>query len=961
MSQSKNETKKSTIKVTNSNVVTHMTSNGDYMEIDDDDLCLEELIIQDDPTPKHETPVVLKYREVYTLDEEFDREGLCQAITMLKYDLENFSVKQERLLPISKQPSDKTMPEQRTKTWLRKLETLRDSIQYTRNQITVTYRRPMLPIHICKKGESFGRATAVGLSSQTMPRKIRALLFGQLYQDVDCVNAHPTICVSLYPNRTPQLTKYVVNRKDWLKEVMDIHLVARDDAKTLFLTPLNSEKPVNFYKNWCKEQLDNDGTVIRKKLTEHQGLKKKYSKLAVEIVNLRRIVLADHPEFLFNTNKKNRKKTKNKKQEKKDHVGTYFNKWLCSEEAKAIQVVKTELEKQGFGVHSVIHDGCHKYGKEDANIQKINEALQKTWPMLEVKIKEFDMPEFPSNLQIEYRHAFNSCTPASQTKIVSLEEIYAALRRAAGVVYECEQDMWSAVDNVISKYMNKAVASLSENKPIVVQRLFGDFVVQNSVHNDGTSKIKAARLRQRKIDFKEVEFKKAKEMWNRYLSHSFKWNEYDAEGTAYLKKKTVHTLNRWYNDINANNYTKSVFNPNIDWIPSDHLNRYHGFAVEPSQLSFEECKKICEPWLDHIHKVWANGYDDHFDYIMAWLAHTVQCPWLKIGIAMVVLGEKRCGKGIIISKVLEIFGQHASEITQGEQATGNFNAALMDKVFISMNEASWGGNNKGLGVMRGLITDPSFQGTRKFKDSKPCKNFLDFIFSSNFMHVVCNKNGEQRYYIFRCSPKYSASSKTVSAKEKKDHMDAIANVPVSVVLKLLLNWQKPVSIDLKNPPYTEEQQEQTEHSMTTVQQYILACMRGNWPKNCVVTCGNCPGYDGSVYSREDRSIWGQYVDKERFYEGYRKMFARGTANTTPVNSTVFWKNVRGRPAEYACNLKLGPNNKNKVAELRVKWDETNDETNETISREKTVRCVTFPVLGECKAQFGELLDKNFVF
>jgi hypothetical protein len=191
-------------------------------------------------------------------------------------------------------------------------------------------------------------------------------------------------------------------------------------------------------------------------------------------------------------------------------------------------------------------------------------------------------------------------------------------------------------------------------------------------------------------------------------------------------------------------------------------------------------------------------------------------------------------------------------------------------------------------------------------------------------------------------------------------MDAIANVPVSVVLKLLLNWQKPVSIDLKNPPYTEEQQEQTEHSMTTVQQYILACMRGEWPKNCVVTCGN-PGYDGSVYSREDRSIWGQYVDKERFYEGYRKMFARGTANTTPVNSTVFWKNVRGRPAEYACNLKLGPNNKNKVAEPWVKWDETNDETNETISHKKKVRCVIFPVLGQCKAQFGELLDKNFVF
>ena len=905
----------------------------------DHTLDADQYFVDSDPTPKTTTPYSLKYKKVYTLKEEFEHEGVCIAITMLK----------KGLIKICKQPSDPTMPDQRVKTWIRKLESLRDNQRYSKGVISVKYRRPMLP-EGQKKGAMFGRANAVGLSSQTMPRSLRALLFGNLYQDVDMKNAHPTICVSLFPNYTTVLAQYVNNRDDWLTKVMNIHKVSRDDAKTLFLTPLNSKHPIQFYKNWCKVQLDNDDSVIRKALIPDQELNKKYTSLGREIITLRRVVLGRHQEFVFNTDKKTKKKKS--KRNKTDHVGTYFNKWLCSQESKAIMVVKYELEAQHAAVHSIIHDGCHKYGHATVDIQKINEALQKQWKLLEVKVKAFDMPTIPPNLVIERRHPFNSCLPASQTDIMTPGDIHEKLHNAAQIVYESEKDIHAAVKAINCDFMNLAFARLSEKKPVIVQRLYGKYVEQNNVHNDGTKKNSSAHLRQRLVEYMPRSKMDATKIFARNFYHSFKYEVEDAEGKKYLKKINIDALSKWYDDISANDYTKCVFNPNIGQLPADHLNRYAGYAVEPSGKSFEECKKLCAPFLSHIHEVWANGEEEHFQYIMAWLSHTVKYPWLKIGIAMVILGEKRCGKGIIIAFLLAIFGQHASEITQGEHATGNFNAALMDKVFISMNESSWGGKQSSLGVMRGMITDPSMQGTRKGIDTETIKNFLDFIFSSNFLHAVCNKLGEQRYYITRCSSKYSAMSKTVSPEDKKAHMDEIAAIPVPIVLKLLLCWKSPDNMNLKVPPFTNAQQEQTEHSMSTTQQYILGCMRGESPQRCVIVPSertiDANGKKTRIKGhRKDIDIWGNLVDKSIMYEHYTQKFSRRTANATPANDTQFWKNLRAMEAEYGCNLTLG-SDKGKDQEIKIE------------GFEKRVNCVRFPTLEEAKKQFKELCNEGFV-
>lgn len=922
--------KKDVYSRSNSDASTPMNSNKnvDPMSEDDSDSDYENC-----GESKKDIVHALKYQKVYTLEESFDRQGLCTAIAMLK----------QGLIQIGKQPSDKTMPDQRVKTWIQKLETLRDSNHF--DTFKVTYRRAKLPQGE-REGELFGRASAVGISSrvssQTMPRKIRALVVGSIHYDVDMVNAHPVLLCSMFPKLTPLLKEYVEFRADWLKEVMDTHGVERNDAKVLFLKPLNCANPLTFYWSWCQEQRDNDGSLIRKELCQDKRLKRKYRALAKEIIQVRKHVLKIHPEYVFKSVKVSERA---KKKNKVEHEGTYFNKWLCNEEQKAIQIVVKELKKQGLVVDAVIHDGCHivKENGRTADVATINAALQKTWPLLTVKVKPFDMPNIPSDLKPEMRHPFNSCAHGSQNQVVTCDEIQHELKSAASNTYASLDEVYNKLNDICANFINLAFSQLSNTKPIVVQRLYGDFVEQANVHNDGTRR-QYGRRKPRLVKYKEMTKTDAIAMTTKYMKHTFKYYDgLDDDGNPYINKKTFHALSYWYDSMSSNEYSDSVFNPDINNLPNDHLNRYAGYACEPSDLSFEECKEICAPWTAHVFEVWANNNREHYEYIITWLAHTVQFPHLKIGIGMVVLGEKRCGKGIIINFLLKIFGQHAAEITQGNHATGNFNAALIDRVLISMNEAVWGGDSKALGALRGMITDDSFMGTRKCKDTKAMKNFLDFLFSSNFDHVVCNKNGEQRYCFTRCNPKYSAQSKAVTAEEKTKHMDEIAAIPVPVVLKMLLNWPMPENkrMYLKRPPFTEAEQQQTECSMSTVQKYVLSCLRGSWPRNCVIIPLTKDDDGRKIEAhREDIEIWGQLVDKNKLFDHYKETY-KGTANGMIKDASVFWRYLRADQGEFGCNLSFGKNQQPKVYN-------------------KNEQCIQFPTLEEAKKQFLELCRNGFV-
>lgn len=85
---------------------------------------------------------------------------------------------------------------------------------------------------------SKGRLFAKGLSYQGITRNIRHTLAHHIYDDIDMVNAAPTMMQQYCKKNNipcPMLTRYVTYRDKWLKEIMEFHNIDRNRAKKLIL------------------------------------------------------------------------------------------------------------------------------------------------------------------------------------------------------------------------------------------------------------------------------------------------------------------------------------------------------------------------------------------------------------------------------------------------------------------------------------------------------------------------------------------------------------------------------------------------------------------------------------------------------------------------------------------------------------------------------------------------------
>ena len=76
----------------------------------------------------------------------------------------------------------------------------------------------------------------LAVTAQGMPRDLRAACLPFLH-DIDLKACHPSILASkarLFGVAVPELDRYVTHTDDCRQQVMELHNVSKDDAKTLF-------------------------------------------------------------------------------------------------------------------------------------------------------------------------------------------------------------------------------------------------------------------------------------------------------------------------------------------------------------------------------------------------------------------------------------------------------------------------------------------------------------------------------------------------------------------------------------------------------------------------------------------------------------------------------------------------------------------------------------------------------
>jgi Family of unknown function (DUF5906)/Primase C terminal 2 (PriCT-2) len=155
-------------------------------------------------------------------------------------------------------------------------------------------------------------------------------------------------------------------------------------------------------------------------------------------------------------------------------------------------------------------------------------------------------------------------------------------------------------------------------------------------------------------------------------------------------------------------------------LPNGNLNLWRGFGVEPKQGKWPLM-------FQHICHVLADGDRNAAEYILRWIAWSVQHPGELAEVALVLRGGKGSGKGIFGNALVKCFGEHALHIFQQSHLTGKFNGHFRSCLFLFADEAYWAGDKKNEGVLKGLITERSLVIEQKGIDAVQWPNRLHVL------------------------------------------------------------------------------------------------------------------------------------------------------------------------------------------------------------------------------------------
>jgi Family of unknown function (DUF5906) len=201
--------------------------------------------------------------------------------------------------------------------------------------------------------------------------------------------------------------------------------------------------------------------------------------------------------------------------------------------------------------------------------------------------------------------------------------------------------------------------------------------------------------------------------------------------------KSVGIGRWWLAHERRRQYERVAFDPGCT--DRETFNLWQGFSCEP-------VKGDCGLYLDHLSQNVCNGDQEHFTYLLNWMARAVQDPGTQGEVAVVLRGKEGTGKGIAIGQFGKLFGAHFLQVSQPRHLVGNFNGPLQSVSVLFADEAFFAGDRSHEGVLKALVTEPTLQIEIKGVEPVTARNALHIMMSSNSAWVVPAGADARRFF-----------------------------------------------------------------------------------------------------------------------------------------------------------------------------------------------------------------------
>jgi hypothetical protein len=220
-------------------------------------------------------------------------------------------------------------------------------------------------------------------------------------------------------------------------------------------------------------------------------------------------------------------------------------------------------------------------------------------------------------------------------------------------------------------------------------------------------------------------------------------------------RKNMSISKLWWSWPGRREYQGITFDPSTSASSiKGYYNLFRGLAYQPREGDWSLLR-------NHIFHVIANGNEQLFDYVMAWMATIVQ----RLGVdrpptSLVLRGGQGTGKGTLANAFGSLFGQHYVPMSNPEHVMGRFNGHLKACLLAYLDEIFWTEDRKAEGVIKHMVSEPYLLIEHKGKDVIRIPNHMSLIFSSNHSWIVPAGVDERRFVVLdvsearRCNTDY---------------------------------------------------------------------------------------------------------------------------------------------------------------------------------------------------------------
>lgn len=199
----------------------------------------------------------------------------------------------------------------------------------------------------------------------------------------------------------------------------------------------------------------------------------------------------------------------------------------------------------------------------------------------------------------------------------------------------------------------------------------------------------------------------------------------------------------WMESEGRRQYDSVVFSPLKDPGPRFY-NHWRGFAYEPRAGRHPSV----DAFLEHALKNVCNGDEKLCHWLLGYFAHIVQRPWEKPLVALVFRGRKGTGKNALVERVGALLGGHFMVADDERYLLSNFNAHLEANLFFVLDEASWAGDKRAEGKLKGLITGSMHNIEHKNGPVTKVRNLSRVSIVGNERWLVPATFDERRFAVF---------------------------------------------------------------------------------------------------------------------------------------------------------------------------------------------------------------------